>query len=113
MNKYILLSMLALFVGNVLVWFQVNGQLVWKTFQNNDLILCIAGIPIAYLFIKATQWGYQGLDEKLWPLRILSFVIGMIVFSLMTVIILHEVPDTKTIISLTLCTIVLAIQVFL
>jgi hypothetical protein len=113
MNKYVLFSMLALLIGNVFVWFQINGQLVWKTFQNNNLALCLAGVPIAYLFIKATEWGYQGFGEKLWPLRIMSIVIGMTVFSLMTGIILHEVPDTKTIMSLILCVIVLAIQVFL
>lgn len=113
MNKYILLSFLMILFGNIVVWFQVNGQLIWKTFQNNTLLLCLSGIPITYIFIKATQWGYQGFGEKLWPFRISGMAIGVIVFSLMTAFFMHEVPSPKTLVTLTLCVLAILIQMFL
>jgi len=58
--------MLLLGFGQLLVWFQLNGQFVWKWFANNPLILTLLGIPISYVFILGTQYGYEAFDKVLW-----------------------------------------------
>jgi len=60
-------------IGHVLVWLQSSGQLIWQSFRNNIWLLCLLGIPLAYLFITATRIGYEVFDQKLWPVRILGF----------------------------------------
>jgi len=113
MNKQILLSILMILFGNILVWFQVNGPLMWKSFNTNVWLLCMAGMPISYVFIKATQYGYEGFDSRLWPFRILSTSIGVIVFSVMTGLYMNEMPPPKTLAALSLCIIAILIQIFL
>ena len=71
------------------------------------------GVPMAYLFISATRIGYEVFDDKLWPVRVLGFSIGTIVFSSMTYFVLEEALTFKTYISLLLCIFIILIQVTL
>lgn len=112
-NKYLMLSAAMMLLGNILVWLQVNGQLIWKPLQNNLSWLCLAGVPIAFVFIKATEWGFEAFDGKLWPVRIISMAISFMVFTIMTATLMHELPDVKTMAALSLCITAIAIQVFL
>ena len=70
-------------VGHMLVWTQSNGQFKWDFFKNNLWFTCLMGIPLSYIFITATKLGYEFFGN-LWPLRIIGFSIGTIVFSFMT-----------------------------
>lgn len=110
--KYTILFFAAMIIGNILVWFQTNGQIVWKSLQDYTVYMAVFGAPISFLFIKATYWGFHAFGEKLWPIRMAGFSISMIVFSVMTAFIMHELPDAKTIVSLLLCFAVILIQIF-
>lgn len=111
-NYHAALFVLAIVIGQVLVWFQTNGQLIWHTFANNTLLAALAGIPISYIFIYATRWGFAGFDGKIWPVRLVGFAVGMMVFTALTWIVLHETPEPKTFVCLALCIIVVLIQIF-
>jgi|TARA_R100000664_G_C2759940_1_gene150398 hypothetical protein len=112
MNKDILLCMLFLGLGQLLVWFQLNGQFVWKWFDKNPLILTLVGIPISYFFIIGTKYGYEGFGNVLWAQRLIGFAIGITCFAFCTSHFLGEGLTSKTMVSLALaCTLVL-IQVF-
>ena len=109
-----LLQFLGFFVaGHILVWLQSNGQFIWKSFRDNIFFLCLMGVPMAYLFITATRMGYEAFDNKLWPVRILGFSIGTIVFSGMTYFCLGEGLTLKTCISLLLCLAIILVQITL
>lgn len=111
-NQYVLYFVLSMIFGHTAVWLQINSPLVWKSLQNINWLIAIAGVPVSYLFIKANQWGYVGFEEKLWPLRLIGFVIGTVIFALLTALVMHELPDTKTIISLVLCALIVIIQIW-
>jgi len=100
-------------IGHVLVWLQSSGQLIWQSFRNNIWLLCLLGVPLAYLFITATRIGYEVFDQKLWPVRIIGFSIGTIVFSGMTYFCLGEGLTLKTCISLLLCIAIILVQITL
>ena len=110
MNKNIIICVSLLLVLQVLVWFQLNGQLIWKWFKDNPLILCITGMPITYGFWLATKYGYQGFDEQLWPIRLLGFATGMISFPFITYFLLGEGITIKTGVSIILAIIIMLIQ---
>lgn len=112
MNKYILISCALFFIGQLLVWFQLNGQFVWKWFDKNPLILSLIGVPISYLFIVATKYGYDGFEGLLWPQRLIVFAIGIMSFAFCTYWFLGEALNTKTFVSLTLAVTLVLIQVF-
>ena len=108
-NKNIIITILILFLTQIIVWYQLNGQLVWKWAKDNPFILSCLGIPISYLFILTTKLGYDGFGA-LWPIRLLGFATGMISFPIMTWILLNEGINIKTAISIMLSIIIMILQ---
>ena len=112
MNKDIILCMILLGLGQLLVWFQLNGQFVWKWFERNPLLLCLLGVPISYLFIVGTKYGYEGFDNVLWAQRLIGFAIGIICFAFCTYYYMGEGITAKTGVSLVLAFGLVLIQIF-
>ncbi len=112
MNRYILICLVLFFIGQTLVWLQLNGQFVWPIFKKYEWVVALFGIPISYVFLEATRCGYVGFDELLWPQRILVFSVGVVVFALLTWWYMGEAINTKTLISLMLAGILVLIQIF-
>ena len=111
-SKYIILACSLFFIGQLLVWFQLNGQFVWKWFDKNPLLLSLIGVPISYLFIVATKYGYIGFNQLLWPQRLVVFALGIMSFAFCTYWFLGEALTTKTYVSLALATTLCCVQVF-
>ena len=108
-NKQILLTIFLLFATQIIVWYQLNGQLVWKWAKDNPFLLSCLGIPISYLFILTTKLGYDGFGA-LWPIRLLGFATGMISFPIITYMMLGEGITVKTAISIVLSIIIMLLQ---
>ena len=84
-SHYILITILIFFINNILIWYQLNGQLVWdfwKSWKGIGVSLLMA-IPITALFWYATKWGYIGVGN-LWAVRFMGFATSMITFPIMT-----------------------------
>ena len=111
MAKYVILSISAFIVTNILVWYQLNSQLVWDWAKGTKSmwIMSLLGIPISLLFWYATKWGYIGFGN-LWAVRFLGFATSMMVFPLMTYFYLGEVITIKTLISILLSIIIILLQ---
>ena len=108
-NKNIIITILILLLTQIAVWYQLNGQLVWKWAKDNPIILSCLGIPISYLFILTTKLGYVGFGA-LWPIRLLGFATGMISFPIITWVMLGEGINIKTAISIFLSVIIMILQ---
>ena len=96
----------------VITWFQLNGQFFSSWFKDNVFLLCLMGIPISYLYIEATRFGFIAFDGLIWPGRLLGFAAGMFTFAVCASIFMGEGLTNKTIVSLILATILTFIQVF-
>ena len=110
-SHYILITILLFFFNNIVIWYQLNGQLVWpfwKTWKGIALSLAM-GIPITGLFWLATKWGYQGFGN-LWAVRFMGFATSMMTFPIMTWLYLGETMTLKTILTLGLAIIIMLIQ---
>ena len=110
-NKYIVLAILSFVIGNVLVWYQLNSQLVWDWAKGykSMWIMSLLGVPISLLFWLCTKWGYLGFGN-LWAVRWLAFGSSMLVFPLMTYFYLGEAITLKTLISIILAIIIMLLQ---
>ena len=112
-NKHILLTIILFIVGNIIVWYQLNSQLVWDWAKSNKSmwIMSLLGVPISLLFWLCTKWGYIGFGN-LWAVRWLAFGSSMLVFPIMTYFYLGEPMTFKTILTLGLAIIIMIIQLF-
>ena len=110
-NKYIVISILTFIVGNILIWYQLNSQLVWDWARGSKSmwIMSLLGIPISLLMWLCTKWGYLGFGS-LWAVRWMAFGSSMLVFPLMTYFYLGEAITLKTLISIILAIIIMLLQ---
>ena len=103
--------MLLFFVCNIIIWFQLNSQLVWDWAKGmkSMWLMALLGVPISLLFWWATKIGYEGFGS-LWKIRLLGFGISMITFPIMTWFFLGEVMTLKVILTLGLAAIIMLLQ---
>ena len=112
MNKLTLTIVLFLF-GQTLIWFQTNGQFLWKWFEKNPLILSITmGTAISYSFILATKYAVEHFDGLLWPGRFVGFALGISSYALLTWFFMGEGITLKTFTSLILSAGIICVQLF-
>ena len=109
--KYIVLTVLIFFFNNIIIWYQLNSQLVWTWAKGGKAmwLMALMGIPISLMFWWATKLGYQGFGS-LWPVRFMGFATSMMTFPIMTYMYLGEAMTLKTFITLGLALIIMLIQ---
>jgi len=111
-TKYIILTTLLFIVNNIVIWFQLNGQLVWGFWKSPKGIALslLLGIPITAGFWLCTKWGYIGFGN-LWSVRFMGFATSMMSFPILTYYFLGEPMTLKVIVTLMLAIIIMIIQV--
>ena len=109
LNKDVLMCVLLLFIAQIVIWFQLNGQLKWEWFKDNYFLMSLMGIPISYVLLLTTKYGFQGFGE-LWPIRLMGFATGMISFPFITYWILGEGITLKTGVSILLAVVIMLLQ---
>ena len=109
--KYILISTFVFIVSQILIWYQLNSQLVWKWAEGykSMIWMSLLGIPISILMWLCTKWGYGGFGN-LWAVRFMGFATSMISFPIMTWLYLGEVITLKTLITILLAIIIMILQ---
>ena len=111
MIKYIIISIIAFVFANILVWYQLNSQLVWEWAKGakSMWIMSLLGIPISVLLWYCTKIGYIGFGN-LWAVRFMGFATSMLVFPIMTYFYLGEPMTLKVIVTLILALIIMLLQ---
>ena len=110
--KHIALSVTIFFLGQIVVWTQVNGPLIWPWAKTYRFALMLLGVPITWAFMEATRYAVSGFEGNFWPGRFVSFVAGIFVFSFMTYIFKGETINLKTSVSLMLAFSLILVQLF-
>ena len=110
--KYVLISASLLFVAQTLVWYQVHLQFMYKWFKDNEWVMGIVAVPITYLFLYGTKYGYLGFNGVIWPTRFVQFSVGMVMFAFLAKYHLSEPITIKTGICILLALTIVAIQIF-
>ncbi len=110
-NKYIVLTIVIFILNNILIWYQLNSQLVWDWAKGTKSmwIMSLLGIPISLLFWYATKWGYIGFGN-LWAVRFLGFATSMMTFPIMTYFYLGEPMTLKVVVTIILAIIIMLLQ---
>ena len=110
-NKILIVTLVFL-LNNVLIWYQLNSQLVWDWAKGNSAIIisCLLGVPISWLFWYCTKIGYEGFGA-LWPVRFMGFATSMLTFPILTWYYLGETITLKTALTILLSKAIMIIQI--
>ena len=99
--------------GQILIWFQTNGQFLSEWVKKHPWIVSIiGGTLISYMFIKATALIAAHYGGLLWPGRFIGFGVGMVIYAIMVSYFFNEGINLKTMTSLILATGLVCVQVF-
>ena len=109
----LLASIILFLIGQILIWFQTNGQFLWAWFDRNPLFLSlVGGTTISYTFIYGTRFAYEHFDGLLWPGRFMGFALGISSFAILSWIFMGEGITLKTMTSLILAIGIICVQLF-
>jgi hypothetical protein len=101
-------ALIVSFFGHILAWFHMQGQFKYEWAKSIWWVI-LGGIPISIAFYYGTRWYYDYF-QSYWYVRPIGFGMATLVFTIMTWLMLHEVPDTRTIITMFLSVIIIVIQ---
>lgn len=109
--KSLILGSFLYLLGQILVWYQINGQFINNWVKEHPIVMSLLGIPISYIYIYATQYTVEAFDGSLWPQRLIGFSMGMLAFAFLTYTHLNETLTPKTIVTLCLAVVIVLIQI--
>jgi hypothetical protein len=110
--KHIVLSFTIFLIGQAVVWIQTNGPLIWDWAKTYKAALMLLGVPITWAFMEATRYAVSGFGGLFWPGRFTSFVAGIFIFTIMTLVFKGETINLKTAVSLGIAFSLLLVQLF-
>lgn len=110
--KLLGVGVLMFFVAQLITWYQLNSQFIWKWCKDNEWAMAFIGLPLSFAYLWATKYSVAAFDGLLWPVRFIGFGVGIIVYTILVSYYFDEGISTKTFISLILCFILISIQVF-
>ena len=96
------------FIGHVIAWFHMQGQFKYE-WAKSFWWIALGGVPISFCFYYGTRWYYEFFGNY-WYVRPIGFGMATLIFGILTWIVLNELPDTRTIISLILSVIIIILQ---
>ena len=105
--------MLLFLAGQILIWFQTNGQFLSKWAKDHPWVMSIVGgTLISYMFINATALIAAHYNGQLWPGRFIGFSMGITSFPFLTWLLMGEGSNMKTTICVILAVAIISIQLF-
>ena len=112
MSMNLLYGIFYFLLAHVCAFIQLNGQFKWEWFVKYEWVIALFGVPMSFFYIWGTKYTVAGMDGLLWPTRFIGFGIGIIIYAILVSWFFGEGFNTKTIISILLSIILIAIQAF-
>ena len=97
------------FIGHIIAWFHMQGQFKYE-WAKSIWWLALGGLPVSFCFYYSTRWFYEYFGNY-WYARPVGFGMATFTFGILTWLLLNEVPDTRTIISLFLSVVIIILQI--
>ena len=107
----LLLAILLLSLVYIIGWYQLHGQFINEWFRKWQYYLIFLSVPTTYVSIKAIKLVNDYFEGKIWPNRILTFTIGIILFTALTTYHFDEKFTLKTLTLISLCGLIVFLQV--
>jgi hypothetical protein len=100
-------------IAQIIVFFQLQGQLKYEWFRSNYWLTILMGIPSSICFMYSVKSLVEAYGGQMWPSRLIGFSLGATVFTFFSWYLFSEPFTTKTVICLALSVAILAVQLFM
>ncbi len=107
----LLLALSILVFVYIIGWHQLYGQFIHEFYKKYQWYLIFLSIPNTILSIYAAKILAEVFEGKIWPNRIFTFSIGIIMFTILAQFYFNERLSLKTMILLGLSGLIVVLQV--
>jgi hypothetical protein len=95
----------------IIGWHQLYGQFINEFFKKYQFWLAWVSVPNTILAVYAAKILTEYFNGKIWPNRILSFSVGIIMFTLLTQFYFNEKINYKTLTLICLSGLIVLLQI--
>ena len=110
MIRYWLVGIFWGIIAQISTFYQLQGPLKYPWMRENIWVLWLCGIPISYFYMTSVRNLVMAFNGEIWPSRMIGFVIGVFVFSVLSITLFGEPMKPKTVVCLLLAGLILIIQ---
>jgi len=110
--KAVLLGFLLTLLAQGGAWVQHNLQFKYPKLDANWWGWYLVSIPLTWLFINASKYNVDAFGGSIWAGRFIGFIIGILVYAILTHIVFDQPMTFKIWIQLFLCLCILGTQFF-
>ena len=108
----LILAIVLLSIVYVIGWYQIHGQFLSEWFKKYEYYLIWISVPSTLISIRAIKLINEHFNGLIWPNRILTFSIGIVLFTVLTSYHFGEKLNLKTLTLLCLCASIVILQIF-
>lgn len=95
----------------VVGWYQLHGQFINPAFKKYEYLLIFLSVPNTYVSIRAIKMISDQFQGQVWPNRILTFGIGLIMFTILSYYHFNEQLGLKTLTLIGLAGLIITLQI--
>jgi hypothetical protein len=107
----LIFAILLLSIVYIIGWYQIHGQFLSEWFKKYEYYLVWISVPSTLISIRAIKLINEYFNGLIWPNRILTFTIGIILFTFLNSFHFGEKLSIKTLTLLSLCASIVILQV--
>ena len=96
----------------VVGWYQLHGQFISSWFKKYEYLLIFLSVPNTYVSIRAIKMISDHFHGQVWPNRMLTFGIGLIMFTILTHLYFDEKLNLKTLTLIALSALIVILQIY-
>ena len=107
----IIIGIILMTLSQAISFFTYQGQFMNPKLKDNIWLPTLVSIPATILAIYAVKYLVSGFGGVLWPSRVVSFSVGVTVFTVLSYFFFKEIPELKTLVTLLLALAIICIQI--
>lgn len=98
-------------LGQIGSFLQLQGAIKYGWLPKYLWVILIVGIPIGWLYIQSVQNIVSFFGGQIWPSRLIGFGVGIMMFSILSVLLFKEPLTPKTLVSIGLGLLIVTLQI--
>jgi hypothetical protein len=98
-------------LGQIGSFMQFQGAIKYNWNQKYFWLLLFTSVPVGYFYMKSVERFVAAFNGEIWPSRLIGFGLGITVFTALSSFLFKEPFTVKTLLSLILGVVIIAIQI--
>jgi hypothetical protein len=109
----IIIGILYGLTGQIGTFMQLQASYKFGWTKKYEWLIILASLPLGWLYVRSVRYFIDGFGGQIWPSRLIGFGVGVIVFTILTILLFKEPLNLKNAICLGLGFCIILVQLFI